>query len=113
MKQVNRSLKEVEKLHSEFTNKIAKKCPKCGHTLGFTTQGLERVTCTWCGELVFKSEKAKYDWELKKFKNQLKKEMKKYHIYNFADITLGEMYKYEDKISEIDWENKLITIVED
>lgn len=63
------TFQEDSKLMSAYTQ-LTKKCPRCGHSLSFKTQGLERVECKWCGELVFISQKAKNKWKQREFRSK-------------------------------------------
>ena len=70
------TFREDSKLMSAY-GKVTKKCPKCGHSFSFKQRGLEKIDCSWCGSLIFKSEKAKNEWEQKKFRCTLKNVIRK------------------------------------
>lgn len=113
MKDYNKkNYKDDTKLNHEYTEKLVKKCPKCGHSLGFKSQGLDKLTCNYCGTLVFKSKKSEEEWNKRKFRNKLKNEIRKFHIYTFEDITFGQILDNEDKITDFDCESKTLTILE-
>lgn len=53
------SLKDIEKKR-RFVTDNAVKC-QCGHSLFFKR---DYIICTWCGNMVFRNDKAKFKYKL-------------------------------------------------
>lgn len=51
---------------SEWWTKTRKKCPYCGHVLGFYKPSIKYVECNFCGNIVFRDKKAEYDFRIKR-----------------------------------------------
>ena len=57
------TIKEIKKLHNIAAMNTVK-CP-CGHSISFIDRNNKKI-CSWCGRLVYKSQKEKLKEELMK-----------------------------------------------
>lgn len=48
----------------EFLNETRREC-KCGHTVNFISK-TPYITCSHCGNLIFKDKKSEYDYRIKR-----------------------------------------------
>ena len=58
-----RTRKEDDRLFQEITSAKVK-CPTCGHSV--LMYKMDRVICDWCGHWVYRNDKARFKYMLKK-----------------------------------------------
>lgn len=63
------SFKEDDKRFKDVS-KCRYKC-KCGHSVIITNK-LDKAICSWCGNLVFKTPKAEFEYRVNQMKQKLK-----------------------------------------
>ena len=63
------SFKEDDRMFQDVS-KCGYKC-KCGHSVIITNK-LDKAICSWCGNLVFKTPKAEFEYRVNQIRQKLK-----------------------------------------